>query len=72
MAAAVTLGRIEEFNKELDDWPEYKERLDQYFKANGLDAEEQAERRVAVFFTVIGGSTYKLLRSLYTPELPDL
>ena len=70
MAAAVTLGRIEEFNKEQDDWPEYKERLDQYFKANGLDTEEQAERRVAVFLTVIEGSTYKLLPSLLTPELP--
>ena len=29
-----------------------------------------AERKVAVFLTLIGGQTYKLLRSLLAPELP--
>ena len=64
------VGRIEEFDSNKDYWFEYKERLDQYFKANGLAKENKNERKVAVFLTVIGSSAYKLLQSLMAPDLP--
>ena len=72
MAAGVSLGlgRSDQFDSNKDYWPEYKERLDQYFKANGLNGEEDAEGKVAVFLTLIGGQTYKLLGSLLAPVLP--
>lgn len=61
----VNIGKIEQFQTG-DDWEAYEERLQQYFKANGIkDAD-----RVAVFLTVIGGTLYKFLKNLTSPDKP--
>ena len=68
------LGRIEE------DWPAYRERVEQYFIVNGLSMEvaegegaEAAEekKKTAVFLTVIGAHTYQTVHSLVSPNKPS-
>ena len=65
------------------DLDEYIELLEQYFDANGIgslpagaadnDETRQAaeQTRVATFLTLVGGRTYKLLKSLESPNLPS-
>ena len=60
-----TLGRVEEFDGNRNDWPEYVERVEHFFLANGIDS---AEKKRAVFLSVIGPSTYKTLRNLVSPR----
>ena len=60
------IGKIEHFQIG-EDWESYEERLQQYFKANGITNEE---KQVAVFLTVIGSHLYKLLRNLVSPSKP--
>ena len=62
-----TLGRVEEFDGNRDDWPEYVERVEHFFLANGI---ESAEKKRAVFLSVIGPSTHKTLRNLVSPDKP--
>ena len=62
-----TFGKIEEFDSANEDWPQYEERLSHYFVANGI---ENAEKKRAVLLTVVGATTYKLLRSLVAPSKP--
>ena len=31
-----TIGRVEEFREEKDDWDQYAKRLDHFFAANGI------------------------------------
>jgi len=62
---------------------EYIERLEQYFVATVIGAlpagvaddgetRQAAEKRwVATFLTLVGGRTYKLLKSLVNPNLPS-
>ena len=65
---AATLGRIEEFDGDHEEWSQYQERLGHFFQANGV-VEETKKR--SVFLTLIGTNTYKLLRNLIAPEKPD-
>ena len=58
---------IEQFNPESDDWEAYRERLDLYFIANGVEE----EKKVAVLLTVAGPKTYALVRSLVAPDKPS-
>ena len=60
-------GKIEHFQIG-EDWESYEERLQQYFKANGIT---DAEKQVAVFLTVIGSHLYKLLRNLVSLNKPS-
>ena len=60
------ISKIEHFQIG-EDWESYEERLQQYFKANGITNEE---KQVAVFLTVIGSHLYKLLRILVSPSKP--
>ena len=63
-----TLGRVNEFDgTKGDDWPEYVERLEYFFEANGIDT---AEKKRAVFLSVIGAATYRTLRNLVSPAKP--
>ena len=62
-----TLGRVEEFDGNKDDWQQYVERLEYFFIANSIDG---AERKRAVFLSLIGQSTYKTLRNLLSPDKP--
>ena len=67
---AALLGKIDSFDPELEDWPEYVERLEQFFEANGIVGEDNEARQRSVFISVVGPTPYKLLRSLIAPEKP--
>ena len=62
-----TLGRIEEFDANKDDWQEYVERLKFYFVANGI---EDATKKRAAFLAAVGSATFKTLRNLLSPVKP--
>ena len=64
---AAVFGKIEEFDSEKEDWPNYVERLSHFFTANSITTDEQ---KLAVFLSVIGPATYKLLRNLVAPKKP--
>ncbi len=54
------LGKIEQYDPEEEDWPEYIERLEYFFKANGIVGEDNGDRRHATFLTMVGPAAYKL------------
>ena len=62
-----TIGKIEEFDPEKEDWPSYMEWLGHFFTANGINEEA---RKKAVILLVIGPSAYKLIQSLVSPRKP--
>ena len=53
-----TYGRIQEFDSAKENWVEYEERLTFFFAANNVT---NADKKRAIFLTVVGPSTYKLL-----------
>ena len=57
-------GSISAFDPEQEGWDEYVERLQHYFTANDILAED---KRRAILLTVVGASTYQLIRTLVTP-----
>ncbi len=65
------LGKIEQYDPEEEEWPQYVERLEYFFKANGIVGADNEDRRRATFLTMVGPAAYKLLRSLLTPTTPD-
>lgn len=67
---AALLGKVDAFDPQHEDWPQYVERLDQFFEANDLTGDAKATKRRATFLTVIGPGPYKLLRSLISPAKP--
>ena len=64
------LGKIEQFDPEQEEWPQYVERLEQFFEANDHTGDAKADKRRATFLSVIGPAPYKLLRSLLAPSKP--
>ena len=64
---AGTLGRVEEFDGNKDDWQQYVERLEHFFQVNDVDG---AEKKRAVFLSVIGSATYKIIWNLLSPAKP--
>ena len=60
-------GHMGEFNNQLEDWRSYTERLQNYFIAN--DIKSEAKQR-AILLSVCGPRTYKLIRSLLSPQEP--
>ena len=64
---AALLGRIEEFDGTMEEWPQYVERVGHFFSANAIT--EGAKKR-SIFLSLIGPSTYKLLRNLLAPTKP--
>ena len=67
---AALLGRIDPFDPDREDWPQYVERLNQFFEANDLTGVDKATKRCATFLTVIRAAPYKLLRSLLSLAKP--
>ena len=51
--------------------PQYVERLEHFFEANGLTGDDSMAKRRSTFLSVIGPAPYKLLRSLLSPERPN-
>ena len=64
---ATVIGQVQEFDAGKEDWPQYVERLEQFFIANGI---EEGKKR-AVLLVAVGPATFKLLRSLIAPDKPD-
>ena len=62
-----TIGRIEEFREDKEEWSQYAERLGHFFAANGITSND---KKRSVFLTVIGAKAYKQLRSLIAPVKP--
>ena len=60
-------GHIGEFNNQLDDWRSYTEWLQNYFIANDIKSEA---KQCAICLSVCGPHTYKLIRSLLSPQEP--
>ena len=61
-------GTIGVFDPALEEWSEYSERLVHYFVANDIVADD---KRRAVFLTVVGPATYRLLKTLASPQKLD-
>ena len=66
MAFKPTYGQMLEFEPSAESFSVYVERVNLFFTANEVPEEE----RVPVFLTIIGKSTYALLRNLLQPSLP--
>lgn len=60
------IGSIGEFAPKAESWSAYIERLEQFFVANEISQEKQ----VATLLSVMGATTYGLLRNLVQPEKP--
>ena len=62
-----SIGKIEEFKPEEEAITAYLERMELFFAAaNGI----KEEKKVTVFLTVVGATTYTLLRDLVSPAKP--
>ena len=68
--ATALLGHIDQFDPADEQWPQYVERLEQLFVANDVTGDDKAVKRRATFLSVVGRSTYNLLRSLLAPKKP--
>ncbi|CAM4513401.1 unnamed protein product [Leuciscus chuanchicus] len=55
-----------EFVPKAESWSAYIERLELFFEANGI----RQEKQVATLLSVMGATTYGLLRNLVQPEKP--
>ena len=68
---AALLGKIDPFDPEDEEWPEYIERLGQFFEANGLLGNDDAAKRRTTLISLMKPSTYRLARSLLSPAKPS-
>ncbi|KAL6471846.1 hypothetical protein MHYP_G00204960 [Metynnis hypsauchen] len=64
---AAVIGSVAPFDNATQSWEEYNEMLDCFFEANDI---KEPDRRRAVLLSVVGATTYSLLRNLVSPELP--
>ena len=72
------LGKMDELNSGLEEWPQYVERLGHFFETNGITGADNATKRSLHFLvsdrarTLQATSKFqKLLRSLLTPDKPS-
>ena len=62
----MTHGRLSKHSS-AEDWASYIERMDQYFLANDVS---DAVNKQAIFLSVVGDKTYKLIYDLVAPKKP--
>ena len=60
------LGKIDEYDGSKEEWPQYIERLNHFFVANGIIG---ADKKSA-FLAGVGPATYALARNLVAPDKP--
>eukprot|EP00731_Ephydatia_muelleri_P009634 Em0005g220a len=66
--ASLPIGRsLEPFDPQTEDFEAYAERLEQYLLVNDVS---DKKKQVAFFLTVVGSSTYQVLRDLLAPDTP--
>ncbi|GFT76976.1 transposon Tf2-11 polyprotein [Trichonephila clavipes] len=58
---------FESYDASVEDWSSYVERLESYFVVNGI--EDKME--VPAILSLMGATTYKLLKNLTTPNIPS-
>ena len=46
---AAILGKIDSFEPDREEWPQYVERLDQFFEANDLTGDNKAKKGALLF-----------------------
>ena len=61
------VGKAPEFDLNVESFGAYPRRLQQYFIANGITGDAQADKRRAVFLSVVGARTFGLLEDLVAP-----
>lgn len=64
---ATFLGSVAAFDAAQEEWPNYIDRVEQFFVANGV----KEEAYVATLLALIGSHTYALLKSLTSPKKPS-
>ena len=60
-----TFGTLNEFSGVVTDWSSYQERCDFYFVANKIT---DSKIKRAVFLSIVGDTTYQLIRGLLSPK----
>ena len=60
-------GQLQGYRPETENVSSYLERVELFFTANGF----AEKKRVLVFLSVVGATTYALLRDLLAPEKPQ-
>ena len=61
-----TLGKLEDFKQDAEPFQAYLERVNIFFAANDIPE----DKKVPVFLSTIGGTTYGLVRNLVAPDVP--
>ena len=64
---AMTIGKVDEYIHENEEWRHYVERLEHFFTANEIT---DKDKKRSIFLVSVGAKTYKLIRSLVTPGDP--
>ncbi|XP_048123490.1 uncharacterized protein LOC125310268 [Alosa alosa] len=64
---ATLFGHIDAYDELSEQWSTYVERFEHFIEANAVPA----TKKEAVFLSVIGATTYGLLRSLLAPDKPS-
>ena len=64
---AAHYGRLTEFDRGVEEWVTYIERLEQYFAANEIA--DNGKKR-AILLSACGAATYRLIRTLVSPSKP--
>ncbi|GFW26713.1 uncharacterized protein K02A2.6 [Trichonephila clavipes] len=58
---------FESYDASVEDWSSYVERLESYFVVNGFED----KMKVPAILSLMGATTYKLLKNLATPNIPS-
>ena len=66
MAAPLTYGQLGPFDKQVESFTAYVERVQIFFEANAVPE----EKRLSVILSIVGGPVYSLLRNLLAPVPP--
>ena len=66
MQALGIIGRMDDFDSDIESWESYFERFEQYSSVNKISVGDQ----VACLLSVMGPKTYGLLRNLIAPAKP--
>ena len=59
------IGAMKEYDEGKEDFSTYLERLDQWYDANDIND----GKKVSVFISLIGSTTYQVLKDLCAPDL---
>ena len=64
---AFSIGKISNFDSNIEDFDQYCDRVDLYFKANDV----KDDKVVPAFLTLLGPKVYTLAKNLLSPKDPS-